>query len=61
LQRKLPWCFVGGYCAYDVSYIEGEVAQRLTNTIRDTDTVARIGGDKFIILISNLNIDKLIA
>lgn len=35
-----------------------EVAERLKNTIRDTDTVARIGGDEFIILISNLSIDK---
>jgi diguanylate cyclase (GGDEF)-like protein/PAS domain S-box-containing protein len=48
-----------GHKAGDLLLIE--VAERLKNTIRDTDTVARIGGDEFVILISNLNIDKLIA
>jgi diguanylate cyclase (GGDEF)-like protein len=31
------------------------VAGRLTQTLRETDTVARIGGDEFIILLSSVN------
>jgi diguanylate cyclase (GGDEF)-like protein len=38
-----------------------EVAERLTSAVRDTDTVARYGGDEFVIIISNLNIDQKAA
>ncbi len=38
-----------------------EVAKRLKSSIRDTDTVARYGGDEFVIIISNLNIDQKAA
>ncbi len=38
-----------------------EVAQRIKDMIRDTDTVARFGGDEFVILISNINTDKAAA
>jgi len=37
-----------------------EVANRLTRSVREVDTVSRIGGDEFVILMENLgeNIDK---
>ncbi|MEO8402840.1 MAG: EAL domain-containing protein [Gammaproteobacteria bacterium] len=36
------------------------VAQRLKNTVRNTDSIARIGGDEFVIIITNLNkVDKI--
>ena len=38
-----------------------EIAERLTSAVRDTDTVARYGGDEFVIIISNLNIDQKAA
>ncbi len=42
-----------GHKAGDVVLIE--VARRLSRTVRATDTVARIGGDEFMILLSDLD------
>jgi diguanylate cyclase (GGDEF)-like protein/PAS domain S-box-containing protein len=36
----------------------GEVAQRLRKTTRDTDTVARTGGDEFIVLLTEIETDE---
>lgn len=38
-----------------------EVAQRLLNCTRKMDTVARFGGDEFIVLIRELNMDRQIS
>ncbi len=45
-----------GHVAGDLLLIE--VAQRLKKCVREIDTVARFGGDEFIIVLSELNTDK---
>lgn len=35
-----------------------EVAHRITRCVRETDTVARFGGDEFVVMLSELNVDK---
>ena len=35
-----------------------EVADRLINCVRETDTVARFGGDEFVVLLSELTVDR---
>ncbi|MEO8170458.1 MAG: diguanylate cyclase, partial [Oxalobacteraceae bacterium] len=35
-----------------------EVARRLISCVRETDTVARFGGDEFVVMLSNLSTDK---
>ncbi|MBS1227378.1 MAG: hypothetical protein H6R17_655 [Proteobacteria bacterium] len=34
-----------------------EVADRMKNCVREMDTVARVGGDEFVVMISELNVD----
>ncbi len=36
-----------------------EAANRLKSCVRETDTVARFGGDEFVVLLSELNTDKI--
>ena len=36
-----------------------EAANRLKNCVREMDTVARFGGDEFVVMISELDVDKL--
>ena len=45
-----------GHVAGDLLLIE--VANRLKSCVREIDTVARIGGDEFVVLLSQLNVDK---
>ena len=45
-----------GHVAGDLLLIE--VANRLKSCVREIDTVARVGGDEFVVLLSQLNADK---
>ena len=45
-----------GHGAGDLLLIE--VANRLKSCVREIDTVARVGGDEFVVLLSQLNSDK---
>ena len=48
-----------GHEAGDLLLIE--VAARLRSCVRETDTVARFGGDEFVVLLSELNIDGSVS
>jgi PAS domain S-box-containing protein len=43
----------GGHAAGDA--VLREIAKRLTNSVREGDTVARVGGDEFVIVVEPLN------
>lgn len=45
-----------GHLACDLLLIE--VANRLRQCVREMDTIARFGGDEFVVLLSELNADK---
>jgi diguanylate cyclase (GGDEF)-like protein len=38
-----------------------EVARRLTECVRETDTVARVGGDEFVVILSELDADTTLS
>ena len=38
-----------------------QVAQRLTKSVRKTDTVARLGGDEFVVMVDDLSTDPAVA
>ncbi|WP_306563556.1 sensor domain-containing diguanylate cyclase [Aquabacterium sp.] len=46
-----------GHVAGDMVLIE--VAQRLMRCVRETDTVARFGGDEFVVMLADLHEDRL--
>lgn len=46
-----------GHAAGDLLLIE--TAKRLRNCVREMDTVARFGGDEFVVMIGNLQTDKV--
>lgn len=45
-----------GHATGDLLLIE--VARRLTRCVRETDTVARFGGDEFVVMLDELDVDK---
>ena len=45
-----------GHLAGDL--LLAEVAKRLNKCVRETDTVARVGGDEFVVLLGKLGVDK---
>jgi diguanylate cyclase (GGDEF)-like protein len=46
-----------GHHAGDLLLVE--VAKRLTECVRETDTVARVGGDEFVVMLGELDADKV--
>jgi len=46
-----------GHAVGDLLLIE--VANRLRRCVREVDTVARFGGDEFVVILSNLNADRI--
>ncbi len=48
-----------GHAVGDLLLIE--VANRLQDSVREVDTVARFGGDEFIVLLAELDEDKIVA
>jgi diguanylate cyclase (GGDEF)-like protein/PAS domain S-box-containing protein len=56
LDKFKPLNDTHGHVAGDLLLIE--VAQRINSCVRETDTVARFGGDEFVVMLSELNSDK---
>jgi diguanylate cyclase (GGDEF)-like protein len=48
-----------GHAAGDLLLIEA--ARRMTDCVREIDTVARTGGDEFVIILGELDADKVVA
>jgi diguanylate cyclase (GGDEF)-like protein/PAS domain S-box-containing protein len=59
LDNFKPLNDIHGHVVGDMLLIEA--ANRLTNCIRKTDTVARFGGDEFIVILAELDADKAIS
>lgn len=59
LDNFKPLNDIHGHVVGDLLLIE--VAHRLTACIRETDTVARFGGDEFVVMLSELDTDKQTA
>jgi len=56
LDNFKPLNDLHGHAVGDLLLIE--VARRISNCVREMDTVARFGGDEFVVMISELDIDE---
>jgi diguanylate cyclase (GGDEF)-like protein/PAS domain S-box-containing protein len=59
LDKFKPLNDTHGHVAGDLLLIE--VGRRISSCIREMDTVARFGGDEFVVMLSELNADKVLA
>lgn len=57
LDNFKPLNDLHGHAMGDLLLIEA--SRRITRCLRETDTVARFGGDEFVVLLSELDVDKL--
>ncbi len=57
LDRFKPLNDLHGHHAGDLLLVE--VARRITSCVREVDTVARFGGDEFVVMLSELETDKV--
>ena len=56
LDNFKPLNDVHGHDVGDLLLVE--VAHRISSCVRETDTVARFGGDEFVVILSELSVDK---
>jgi len=59
LDNFKPLNDMHGHVAGDLLLIE--VASRLKASVREMDTVARIGGDEFVVMLAELDVDKAVS
>ena len=59
LDNFKPLNDANGHLAGDL--LLNEVAKRLIECVRETDTVARVGGDEFVVMLGELDADKVVS
>jgi diguanylate cyclase (GGDEF)-like protein len=59
LDNFIPLNYIHGHSFGDLLLIEA--ASRLKSCVREMDTVARFGGDEFLVMLSELDVDKAVS
>jgi len=59
LDKFKPLNDIHGHVAGDLLLVE--VGRRISSCVREMDTVARFGGDEFVVMLSELNADETLA